>query len=239
MLFFFYLGGELPSPVRDQALYIHTAGQIAQGNGFSFSEDLGLLKNLRNADDSPHYHWTENADYMFGLAPVNTPTAVMEPGYPVLLALFFSLFGSVSGSVFALNLLFALGGAFAIRKLVMDVWGAESGLMAAILWALYPPYVYYSAYAMTETAHFSLLIISSMLLLSSGRGNGKGFLAGLATGVFFLIRATALFLVPLQLLYLAWRKQWKALLFLGAGFLVAVSPWMIRNWVELDEPVLM
>lgn len=239
ILLFFYLGGELPQPVRDQALYIHTAGQIATGEGFSFSEDLGLMKNLRNTDENLQQHWTGNAGYMFGLAPVDTPTAVMEPGYPVLLALFFFLFGAVSGSVFSLNLLFALGGAFAVRKLVMDVWGAESGLMAAVLWSLYPPYVYYTAYAMTETAHFALLIISSMLVLSAGRGTGKGFTAGLATGVFFLIRATALFLIPLQLAYLAWRKQWKALLFFSAGFLVAVSPWVVRNWISLGEPVLM
>lgn len=238
-LLFFYLGGELPQPVRDQALYIHTAGQIATGHGFSFSSDLGLMKNLRNTDDSPQQHWTGSSDYMFGLAPVDTPTAVMEPGYPVLLALFFSLFGAVSGSVFSLNLLFALGGAFAVRKLVMDVWGAESGLMAAILWSLYPPFVYYSAYAMTETAHFALLIISSMFVLSAGRGESKGFLAGIVTGAFFLIRATALFLVPLQLVYLAWRRRWKSLLFLSAGFVVAVSPWVVRNWISLGEPVLM
>ncbi|MCK5785305.1 MAG: glycosyltransferase family 39 protein [Candidatus Sabulitectum sp.] len=239
ILLFFYLGGELPQPGRDQALYIHTAGQIVSGEGFSFSSDLGLMKNLRNTSDSPQQHWTGDESYMFGLAPVDTPTAVMEPGYSVLLALFFSLFGAVSGSVFSLNLLFALGGAFAVRKLVMDVWGAQSGLMAAILWSIYPPFVYYSAYAMTETAHFAMLMISSMLLLSAGRGEGKGFLAGVATGVFFLIRATALFLVPFQIAYLAWRKQWKAMLFLSAGFLVAVSPWMVRNWISLGEPVLM
>ncbi|MCD4707469.1 MAG: glycosyltransferase family 39 protein [Candidatus Sabulitectum sp.] len=239
MFLFFYLGGELPLTVRDQALYIHSAGRIASGYGFSFSEDMGLMKNLRNTGDSLQQHWTGSADYVFGLAPVDTPTAVMEPGYPVLLGFFFSLFGAVSGSVFSLNLLFALGGAFAVRKLVMDAWGAESGLAAAIFWALYPPYVYYSAYAMTETAHFSLLFISIMLVFSAGRGAGKGFLAGLATGVFFLIRATAVFLIPLQLAYLAWRKRWKALLFLSAGFFVAVSPWVIRNWISLGEPVLL
>jgi len=239
MLLFFYLGGELPQPPRDQGLYIHTAGRILHGKGLSFSSDLGLLKNLRNTDDNPQQFWTENPGYVFGLAPVETPTAVMEPGYSVLLALFFSVFGAVSGSVFTLNMLFAIGGAFAVRKLVMEVWGAESGLMAAVLWSLYPPFVYYSAYAMTETAHISLLMISSMFVLSSGRGRSKGFLAGVATGVFFLIRATALFLVPLQLLYLAWRKSWKAMLFLAGGFAVAVSPWVVRNWVSLGEPVLM
>ena len=239
MLLFFYLGGELPLPARDQGLYIHTAGRIAEGEGFSFSSDLGLLKNLRNTGGSPQRFWTENSNYVFGLAPVETPTAVMEPGYSVLLAVFFSIFGTISGSVFTLNMLFAAGGAFAVRKLVMEVWGAESGLMAAVLWSLYPPFVYYSAYAMTETAHISMLMISSMLVLSSGRGKGRGFLAGVSTGVFFLIRATALFLVPLQLVYLAWRKNWKALFFLVGGFAVAVSPWVVRNWISLGEPVLM
>ncbi len=238
MLLFFYLGGELPAPPRDQPLYIRVAGRIAQGEGFSFSADEGMLRDL-HMNDRESSPWISRSDYVFGLTPVETPTAVMEPGYPILLGIFFRLFGAVSGSVFTINLLFALGGAFAVRKLVMDVWGAESGLMAAVLWSLYPPYVYYSAYAMTETAHFALLMISSMLLLSAGRGEGKGLLAGISLGAFFLIRATAIFLIPLELLYLAWRKRWKALLFISAGFVIAVSPWVARNWISMGEPLLM
>ncbi len=239
MLFFFYLGGELPGPSRDQPLYIRMAARIAQGDGLSFSADEGLVKNLLTGINDHQPLWTPEDDYVFGLTPVETPTAVMEPGYPVLLGIFFHLFGGVSGSVFSLNLLFALGGAFAVRKLVMNVWGAEAGLMAGILWSFYPPYVYYSAFAMGETAHFSMLMISSMYILATGRGESRGLLAGISTGIFFLIRATAFFLIPLQLAYLAWRKQWRAFLFYSAGFALAVSPWLVRNWISMGEPVLM
>lgn len=239
MCLFFYLGGELPEPPRDQALYIRIAGRIAQGDGFSFSADQGMAKNLFVPVDNRESLWTDRSDYVLGLTPVETPTAVMEPGYPVLLGIFFRIFGAVSGSVFTLNLLFALGGALAVRKLVMDVWGAESGLMAAVLWALYPPYAYYSAYAMTETAHFSMLIISTMLILSAGRGEGKGILAGISLGIFFLVRATAIFLIPLELLYLVLRKRWKAFIYYSAGFLIVVSPWVVRNWISMGEPLLM
>ncbi len=238
MLLFFYLGGELPSPLRDQPLYIRMAGRIADGDGFSFSADLGLIRNLATSLND-HNPWTSSSDYVFGLAPVETPTAVMEPGYPVLLGTFFYLFGATSGAVFSLNLLFALVGAFAVRKLVMDVWGAQAGLIAALLWALYPPYVYYTAFAMGETAHFAMLIISTLTILSAGRGESRGFLAGISIGVFFLIRATAFFLIPLQLLFLAWRKRWKALLYYSAGFLLAVSPWVVRNWISMGEPIFM
>lgn len=239
LLWFIYLGGELPEPVRDQALYIHVAGRIAQGDGFSFSEELGLAKNLRNDSGSVQGTWTRDPGYVFGIAPVETPTAVMEPGYPVLLAFFFNQFGPVCGAVFTLNVLFALLGCFAASKLAGDAWGDSAGLMAGVLWALYPPYVYYSGFAMTETAHSALLMLSLMLLFSAGRGKGTGFAAGLATGVFFLIRATALFLVPLEIAWLAWRRKWKTILFLLPGFAAAVSPWIIRNAIELGEPVLM
>ena len=239
MLLFLYLGGELPSPPRDQPLYIRMAGRIADGEGFSFSADQGLIKNLSVSLNDHNPLWTPSSDYVFGLAPVETPTAVMEPGYPVLLGTFFRIFGATSGAVFSLNLLFALVGAFAARKLVMDVWGAQAGLMAALLWALYPPYVYYTAFAMGETAHFTMLILSTLTILSAGRGESRGFLAGISLGVFFLIRATAFFLIPLQLLFLVWRKRWKALLYYSAGFLLAVSPWVVRNWISMGEPVLM
>ena len=136
-------------------------------------------------------------------------------------------------------MIFALLGAFAVRKLAGEAWGPFSGMTASLLWALYPPYVYYSAYAMTETAHFSLLMISLMYLFSTGRGKGTGFLAGVSTGVFFLIRATAVFLLPLEMAYLVWKKRWRQLAFIFAGFAVAVSPWVIRNAIELGSPVLM
>lgn len=239
MLLFVHLGGELPLPSRDQPLYIRMAGSVAHGNGFSFSRQHGMVKNFFSSMDNHDPAWVTRGDYVFGLTPVETPTAIMEPGYPLVLGIFFRIFGAVSGSVFSLNLLFALGGAFAVRKLVMDVWGADSGLMAAILWAFYPPYVYYSSYAMTETAHFAMLAVSSMLVLSAARGNGNGFLAGLATGLFFLIRATSVFLIPLQLIYFAWRRRWKPMLFLSLGFAVSVSPWVARNWISMGEPVLM
>ncbi len=239
LFWFFSLGGQLPEPTRDQALYIHTAGQIASGEGFSFSGELGMAKNLRNTEDNAQRVWTQDPGYMFGLAPVNTPTAVMEPGYPVLLAVFFRLFGAVTGSVFALNMLFSLAGAFALRRLVADAWGPLSGFMAAALWALYPPYVYYSAYAMTETAHFALLIISLMFLFQAFRGRGTGIMAGVSLGAFFLIRATSIFLLPLEMLFLALGKRWRQLAFISLGFAAAVSPWVIRNALVMDSPVLM
>lgn len=239
LLWFSYLGGELPTPARDQALYLHTAGRIASGEGLSFSRVLGTAKSFRNTADNAQRIWTEDPEYMFGLAPVETPTAVMEPGYSFLLAGFFKVFGGVSGAVFSLNMVFALLGAFAVRKLAGDAWGPFSGMTASLLWALYPPYVYYSAYAMTETAHFSLLMISMMFLFSCGRGKGSGFMAGVSTGIFFLIRGTALFLLPLEMAFLAWRRKWRSLALIAAGFAAAVSPWVVRNAVELGSPVLM
>ena len=232
------LGGELPSPSRDQPLYVHTAGRIASGEGFSFSEELGIIKNFGNTEDNILNVWTADPRLVFGLVPVEAPTAVMEPGYSVLLAVFFRIFGGVSGAVFSLNMVLSLLGAFAVRKLAGDAWGSFTGMTASVLWALYPPYVYYSAYAMTETAHFSLLMISLMFLFSAGRGKGSGFASGLSTGVFFLVRASALFLFPLELAYLAWRKRWRQLVFMALGFVVAVSPWVIRNAVEMGSPVL-
>lgn len=239
ILWFAYLGGELPEPVRDQSLYIHVAGRMAQGEGLSFSRELGIAKNLRNDPNGAQGIWTRDPEYMFGITPVETPSAVMEPGYPMLLAFFFRQFGPVAGSVFVLNVLFALLGCFSASKLAGDAWGDSAGLMAGVLWALYPPYVYYSGYAMTEMAHSAMLMLSMALLFSAGRGKGTGFSAGFATGVFFLIRATAVFLLPLEIAWLAWRRKWKTILFILPGFAVAVSPWVIRNSIEMGEPVFM
>lgn len=239
MLWFVLLGGELPLPSRDQSLYIHTAGRILSGHGLSISSDLGLLKSLRNPSSGSENSWTEDPEYHFGIAPADTPTAVMEPGYPVLLALFFGLFGASAGAVFSLNTAFALAGAFAVKKLATDAFGEIQGFTASLFWSLYPPLIYYTAYAMTETAHAALLMVSVMCLFQAASGRGSGISAGLSLGLFFLVRATAIFLLPLELIYLFWRKKWKAAAVLTAGFAMAAAPWVIRNSVAMGEPLLM
>jgi len=241
LLWFMFLGGELPQPSRDQPIYIRMAASIVQGRGLSFAPGMALLKDdaLSDGDEVFREAWSGRADYVFGIAPVGTPTATIEPGYPLLLAAVFILAGPVTGAVYMLNCLAFLAGALAVWRLVAGKWGEREGRVAAVVWAVYPWFVYFSAHAMSEAIHISLIpvVLYSLLRVSDDRSNG--FTPGLATGILFLVRSTALFLVPIELVYLFLIRKKRSILPLLAGFLLCLGPWVIRNSIEMGSPVVL
>jgi len=239
IVWFFLLGGNLPQPPRDQGFYLSIAGRIVEGEGISYSREMGFLRSRMTREDLFLGTWSQDPEYMFGIIPVETPTASIEPGYPLLLASVFMITGPSTGAVFFLNSIFALLGAAAVWKLTSDNWGEKQALLAALIWSLYPYYVYYSAYAMTDMIHISLLPLIILLTMRSSVKKGAGFVSGLATGILFLIRSTAIFILPLQLVWLFVKRKWRAALMLIAGFILCCIPWVARNQLVLGSPVLM
>lgn len=248
---FSLLGGRLPEPTRDQGFYVEAAGRIVRGHGLSFSREQGILRNRMAGGSLLRESWSSDPDYMFGTVPVETPTAALEPGYPLLLALAVMVTGPFTGSVFLLNCIFAMAGALALLRMVTVHWGPRQGILAALLWSLYPYYIYYSAYAMTETVHFSLLPLVLLLTMeASGAGERltkregyagawRSIAAGASTGFLFLVRSTAFFLLPLQMVWLVFRRGWKQSVLVAAGFVLCCLPWVVRNQIQLGSPVLM
>ncbi|MFO7627316.1 MAG: glycosyltransferase family 39 protein [Candidatus Fermentibacteraceae bacterium] len=234
---FAWLGGELPLPVQDQGLYVRAASAVAAGRGLSFSRDMAAAKSGRAEGGPLAEGWVGNPDYAFGLAPVDSPSAVMEPGYPVLLGVSFVLFGRTVGAVWFVNLAFSIIGAFAVKRL-LGRSGEGASLAGALMWAIYPPFVFYTAFAMTETAHAALLALCCALLFRPVTTTRGAFLAGVGLGAFFLFRATGFLLLPLASIYIGIRR-WRLQLLLVLGFALAVSPWVVRNQLVLGEPVFM
>jgi len=239
MAWFAVQGGGLPLPIRDQGIYTRAADGIASGSGLTFSRRVGWWKHALSDGSVVADAWASDPEYVFGLFPVDKPTAAIEPGYPVLLGLLFALVGPVSGAVFLLNCLFALIGVWAVRKMVGEFWGNRAGLTAAFIWALYPYYIYYSAYGMSDSLHISLLPLVVWFTLRAGERDRGGPAAGFATGFLFLIRSTTLFMLPLQLGYLVVKKRWRTGLWMLGAFALCCLPWVIRNQVDLGSPLLM
>ena len=241
------MGGGLPLPPRDQELYIRLAGGILEGRGLSFSADEAAAKHSRAPGDAIGRSWSGTEDLVFGIARAGEPTATVEPGYPMLLAGAFALLGPISGGVFLLNTLFFLAGAFAVRWMVNHRWGPRPAGLAAVLWAIYPPFIYYTAYAMTEAAHVSLLAVALALLDRADERRVWAAAAGAAMGALFLLRATALLLLPFLVVWLFWSlgrsRGFAAALgrtgLMLATFCLLLVPWVARNAFELGRPVIM
>jgi 4-amino-4-deoxy-L-arabinose transferase-like glycosyltransferase len=233
------LGGRLPLPGRDQEIYIRLAGRIMEGEGLSYSREIGFLKAMDSSGDRLSLAWASDPGYIFGLTPVEQSTATVEPGYPVLLALFFSVFGTTAGAVFLLNLAAQAAGGIAMLLLGRRLGGERAGVMAMLLYAFYPFFVFYSAVAMTEAFHIAAVPVIVLLTLDAGRGRRSGFWPGVACGILFLVRSTGLFLLPVQLFHLAGSRRIRASLLTLLGFAVCAAPWMIRNQISMGGPSLL
>ncbi len=108
-------------------------------------------------------------------------------------------------------------------------------IIAGVLMALYPPFIYYIRLLMTETLFIFLLWSGVYCLLKGLKAPGWLFGAGILTGLSCLCRSTAL---PLIILILLWfiligserkRSVRRGLYFLIPVMLVLL-PWGVRNY---------
>jgi len=175
------------------------------------------------------------------------PTAFWPPGYPLLLALVYTIFGQHVIVAQLLNV--AMGTAtvvlvFLIGRRTLDERAAFIG--AAIV-AGFPSLIFFTGVTLSEVAFtfFALLGIYLVVLETQSRQNDTFLLvtAGLVLGLATLTRGQALLLpvvvIPFWLASGIDRRgvaRRIAVLALGIGLIVA--PWTVRNAIELGEPVI-
>lgn len=192
-------------PQSDAAQYSELAYNIAHGNGF--------------ASRFPQFELHA--------------TAFRPPLYPFLLGIAFRLFGSqvVVGRI--MNLLLGVLVVVLTERLGRRLGGAQVGLIAAFLVALYPPLIVNDVSLLTEPLSLVFLLAMVLALLRS-----RPWLAGLWCGLLILTRPSAQGLAVVILAWAMWRLGWRNALRLVATVGLVVCPWLARNWVQLGSPVL-
>jgi 4-amino-4-deoxy-L-arabinose transferase-like glycosyltransferase len=172
------------------------------------------------------------------------PSAIMPPVYPLIVSVFFRVFGvHTAHSIVAIHLFDCLINALAcipIFLLARRSFGERAGWWAAWGWAFFPYGIYFSA-AWAWSTHLLLLCLCWLLYLSqeleeSSRlrlWGGFGTLAGFAG----LTEPSVLVVVPFLLVLAAFRlaragKRWLLPGTIASLALAAtISPWLIRNAV--------
>ncbi|HEV2485937.1 MAG TPA: glycosyltransferase family 39 protein [Terracidiphilus sp.] len=219
------------------------------------------LNNFEDLMDANHLHaWEQGnvaqalvAGHGFGSPFVsNQPSAIMPPVYPLIVAVFFRVFGvHTAQSIVAIHAFDCLINALAcipVFLLARRSFGERVGLWAAWVWAFFPYGIYFSA-AWAWSTHLLLLCLCWLLYLAQdmeqsprlGLWAGFGVLAGFAG----LTEPSILVVIPFLLALAAWRlahegKRWLrpgvvALLALAA----TISPWLIRDAVVFHRFVPM
>ncbi len=173
--------------------------------------------------------------------PDTASTLMREPGYPLILAGLIVAFGQSFFAVKVVNVLFALGTAYLIARVVRSLSTSQWPMLAAPLLYLFHPGTLIAESRCGVEVIFSFLIVLFVLTLMRAIESAKArayMISGLVLGITVLVRSVPL-LFPIWLLaYLLLFERRRASIFLAcrnvailmATVLIVLSPWIIRNY---------
>ncbi len=174
------------------------------------------------------------------------PTAYRSPVLPVFLAAHYMLFGPSQTHPRITLGLFSAATCILIALLGRLSGFSAAGLIAASVWAVWPPAVFgpYGAdrfYPETLGVFFLVSHVVAVTCLCRTPTTFRAILAGSLLGLAVLTRGYLLFLMPLVILHIgsAPMKRRRRLAALAALFAVAIfGSWIVRNWIVMGKPVL-
>jgi hypothetical protein len=181
------------------------------------------------------------------------PTAHHAPAYPFLLSFVFRVFGYGSAAVLATAVInFALASLqYALMPVLAD-WadiprsvGVTTGLIGAALPYRFLKEIRWDA-ALAGAVSVVLVLLTTRWWRTREPSLLATFLVGLAWGLGMMCSANLLpvFLVAVLLFALAAHRRnhprpWRLIVTLSAGVLLAITPWTIRNYLELHAVMFM
>ena len=198
-----------------------------------------VLPHYSPVSDAHHYHTiAEAVGDGRGLVhpfPFGTPhaTAWRPPLYPLLLGGVYALTGPKLGAAQVLNVGLGVGVVVLAALVARRLAGWRAGVVAGALTAIYPPLVFNDGVPLSEPLGLALLLVTVLLL-----GDRRTALAGVTSGLLMLTRPSAQFFTAAIAAWIVWRFGWKKAVVYSVVATVVVAPWLIRNWVRMDSPVL-
>jgi 4-amino-4-deoxy-L-arabinose transferase-like glycosyltransferase len=205
-----------PGIFNDEAYYATMGQLIAHGHGF-----------IRPAE-------------FFSHPSVSLPTAERAPLFSVLLAGLDKI-GLDGGDGRVLGVLTGGCAIIAVGLLGRRLAGARAGLIAAGIAALYPTLIAADGALMTESLYGALagFALVAAYRLADRPSAGRAVVLGALVGLAALSRGEGLLLLPLLLVPLLRRPRGlRAAAVALLAFVVVLTPWTVRNWIEFDRPVL-
>ena len=169
------------------------------------------------------------------------PTALLAPGYPAIIALFFRIFGSFTFAaaiaVMAMQLLFSLLTVFFIMHVARQSFGIRTANMGGMFWAVSLPLIWMPT-IFWETCLSTLLLVGMMALAlrfeRSAERSPSGplwALIGAYSGLAALVNPSLLPALLTLMGWAAWQTR-KTLWYFPVALLalsMVFAPWPIRN----------
>jgi 4-amino-4-deoxy-L-arabinose transferase-like glycosyltransferase len=170
------------------------------------------------------------------------PYAVVPPGYPIFVA---AVLAVTNRSFLALRVVQAVMGVLAVWFTYLagkTAFSARVGLGAALVCAIYPPFVVYVVPYLTEALYIPLFALYLALFVRSLKDPSvkHSALTGAGFGLALLTKETLIAFPPALLISLWWARFGLhqavryAVVFAVATLLV-LSPWLLRNYVTFGH----
>ena len=181
-------------------------------------------------------------------SPVFVPEVIRTPGYPVFVALVYRLFGIGNQMALVIVQAFVFAGLCVIVfGLARRITTERVALLAALIAALFSPFPYFGALALTElwtTFIAALAILACLRAVQSGR-TATYAIAGVLFSLTTLVRP-AFVLLPFFLavavpLFVRDQRQRRALrgwAALSVAALITLAPWFTYNYIHLGRVTL-
>jgi len=177
-----------------------------------------------------------------GLIVSETLKAYRPPLYPLFLVLFAKLNTGITGIRIVQALLSSVSCIF-IYFLARKVFNEKIAIFSLAISSVYPFFIFYSGFLLTETLFIFLVIccIYAFIKLAESRVSPVyGFIPGIFAGLAGLCRPTMELFFPFCLLFIILSKascvvKFKKIVFAMAGFIIILTPWIIRNFIVLGS----
>ncbi len=123
-------------------------------------------------------------------------------GYPTILGLWFSLFGTSVMAALVLNILFSCCISLMLYLIGNKLAGRPAGFLASVIWALWPSQIYYSAIVTTETLFTCLMLLCLYVFMHATATRNKIFVTLTSMAIIGVFLAVANAIRPLALIML-------------------------------------
>ena len=181
--------------------------------------------------------------FLFSSGSVGLFEVIRPLGLPVILGFLWFL-GLKHIFVYDLIMLaFSLGSIYLVYVIVKRMFGVTEGVVASVIFAITPVFFYNSMRILTEIPSTFFLLLAIYFLIRN-----RVFQSGLSAGIAFMFKFTNILLFPAIVIILLFKYLKKREMFsrkfmlVLAGFLIAVSPYVILNQVSYGnflEPIIL
>jgi 4-amino-4-deoxy-L-arabinose transferase-like glycosyltransferase len=216
--------------------YDLVAKHMIEGRGMS---EAPVYKEPWDVPDYSLVRFWEKHGLKFGVMRFNQPTALWDPGYPILLAFWFLIFGYHSSAVLILQILLLGISLVIIYHLGAHLFNPRVGFIAGIILLIHPYLLRFTQDYASENLFIPLFFggIGAWYLCRKSPSISKVILFSLLWAAAGLTRTVGVYFAAFSIVTLFLSTPgFRKYIFLSAGiFIVLWGGWTYRNWAVMGE----